>query len=172
MAYGLLFIFGSQASPAPPASFEDRSTAVLQEVEYHKDDAIVTEVFMEVEYSASTAIVTEVEQEVEEHRDDVVVTSIVQGTEFDRPDVVPTSIIQGSEWNREDMVVTSIMQLVEYTVGAPPGPPPPTPETCPPFRVFWQDCEVRVKDWGTESGYRVIKPFGGPHQTPPSGAEI
>jgi hypothetical protein len=31
-----------------------------------------------------------------------------------------------------------------------------------PFRVFEPDIEVKVKQWGSESGYEIVKPFGGP----------
>jgi hypothetical protein len=31
-----------------------------------------------------------------------------------------------------------------------------------PFRVFEADIEVKVKEWGSEGGYNIVKPFGGP----------
>jgi hypothetical protein len=31
-----------------------------------------------------------------------------------------------------------------------------------PFRVFEPDIEVKVKQWGSEGGYDIVKPFGGP----------
>lgn len=40
------------------------------------------------------------------------------------------------------------------------------------FRLFKQDCEVRIKEWGSSAEYQTVRPFGGPHQDPPSGAEI
>lgn len=44
---------------------------------------------------------------------------------------------------------------------------------CAPFRLFWQDSNVRVHGWEDgNQAYRVVRPFGGPHQTEPSGAEI
>lgn len=35
--------------------------------------------------------------------------------------------------------------------------------SCKPFRVFQKDCEMRVKEWGTNGEYLVTRPFGGPH---------
>jgi hypothetical protein len=31
-----------------------------------------------------------------------------------------------------------------------------------PFRLFAKDCEMRVKPWGSNEPYAVVKPFGGP----------
>lgn len=45
-------------------------------------------------------------------------------------------------------------------------------DACPPFRLFKQDCEMEIKGWGSTGAYQQVSPFGGPHQEPPSGAEI
>jgi hypothetical protein len=47
-----------------------------------------------------------------------------------------------------------------------------TVDLCPPFRLFKQDCEMEIKGWGSVGAYERVSPFGGPHQDPPSGAEI
>ena len=47
-----------------------------------------------------------------------------------------------------------------------------TDAECPPFRIFKQDCEMEIKGWGSVGAYERVSPFGGPHQDPPSGAEI
>ena len=46
------------------------------------------------------------------------------------------------------------------------------PDPCPAFRLFKQDCEMEIKGWGDQGAYARVSPFGGPHQDPPSGAEI
>ncbi|HKM81933.1 MAG TPA: hypothetical protein VJY15_13350, partial [Candidatus Acidoferrum sp.] len=37
------------------------------------------------------------------------------------------------------------------------------------FRVFLPDVEVKIKEWGSDGPYSVIKPFGGASST---GAEV
>jgi len=31
-----------------------------------------------------------------------------------------------------------------------------------PFRLYVKDCEMRIKPWGSNEPYKVVKPFGGP----------
>ena len=50
------------------------------------------------------------------------------------------------------------------------NPPDPAPQPKPApintnlgyLRLFQNDCEFRVKQWGSTEGYTVVKPFGGP----------
>ncbi len=38
-----------------------------------------------------------------------------------------------------------------------------------PFRLFKQDCSVRVQGWGLPGGYQVVSPFGGPSRVDGAG---
>lgn len=38
-----------------------------------------------------------------------------------------------------------------------------------PFRLFKQDCSVRVQGWGVPGGYQVVSPFGGPSRVDGAG---
>lgn len=38
-----------------------------------------------------------------------------------------------------------------------------------PFRLYKQDCSVRVQGWGQPGGYRVVSPFGGPSRADGAG---
>ena len=124
---------------------EIRVTEVVQEVEYQSTPQLVTEIVQEVEYSQSETHVTEVVDEAEWTRPDVVVTSAFQASEWDRPDVEPTGVCQFTEYDRPDVVVTSVCQFTEW-LDVPPPPVPPE-DNCPPFRIFWQDSNVRAHAW-------------------------
>lgn len=152
---------------------ERRVTEVTQEVEYVGNIQQVTQVTQEVEYVTSQTNVTEVTQEVDyEGFPDVTVTSDFQAVEWTGNDVVVTSDMQVTEWNRGDVVVTSVMQMVEYLDVPPPPVPPDDEEMCPPFRIFWQDSNVRCHSWkdGAQVAYHTVRAFGGPHQI--NGARI
>jgi hypothetical protein len=43
-----------------------------------------------------------------------------------------------------------------------PGVPPPPAQVGKPFRLYKNDTEVRVKQWGSTDSYQVTRPFGGP----------
>lgn len=150
-----------------------RVTEVTQEVEWSGTATYVTEVTQEIEWVAPETRATEVTQEVEnEHFPDLVATETHQAAEWDRNDIVVTATQQASEWERPDLIVTSVMQMVEYLSVPTPPTPPGEEADCPPFRIFWQDSNVRVHSWkdGGASAYHVIRPFGGPHQV--DGAKI
>ncbi len=38
-----------------------------------------------------------------------------------------------------------------------------------PFRLFKQDCSVRVQSWGAPGGYQIVSPFGGPSRADGAG---
>lgn len=64
----------------------------------------------------------------------------------------------------------------------PPPIPPIPPEECPPrtppdtlnysipFRLYQRDVEVRIKSWGDDLAYAIVRPYGGPSYE--KGAEI
>lgn len=149
---------------------ERRVTEVNQEIEYILLPLHVTEVNQEFEYTSSQERVTEVNQEFEHIVPDIRVTSDIQQVEYQGLDLLVTSTVQQTEWDRFDLVVTSVMQMVEYL--EVPSPPVPPEEDCPPFRIFWQDSNVRAHSWkdGGAQPYHVVRAFGGFHQV--DGAKI
>ena len=65
-------------------------------------------------------------------------------------------------------VTTTPEPTVEDTT--PPRTDPVYPTSCPPFRLFKKDTEVRIKAHGSAGEYAVVRPFGGKHYE--DGAEI
>lgn len=107
-------------------------------------------------------------------------------------EVDETGSMMGPEWIWEEVMETGVTTNVDYLLAEvretgmriileykdipviPPEECPREPGTIPertepcvdvfstPFRLYQKDVEVRMKSWGDDTAYSIVRPFGGP----------